>query len=267
MAVETAITMPAFVFILLGMLQLGLMHQGRVMAKYAAYRAVRVGSIHNAKKPAMTRAALASVLPFAGHQRSMSFFKTTPNDFASSWTEASGMNGDASQRIITVTICEPFTSNGTSSTGDFDDPEGSLGALNPDNPPPAENETDPNAPPTDNPTASAYDWKQFNAGRLTVQVTFYHRMVIPFVNGLIWHVVRGNESTEMMRTLRLGTANTPKMVASKTMTDLDDLAAQGIYVMPIRASWAMRMQSNFLDRGGDFSLPATNECKVPWKKE
>lgn len=266
MAVETAITMPAFVFILLGMLQLGLMHQGRVMTKYAAYRAVRVGSIHNAKKPAMTRAALAAVLPFSGHRSSMSFFKTTPTEFAAAWTEASGMNADKTQRIVEVTICEPFTSNGTRSTGDFDDPEGSLGAANPDNAPPAQNEEDPNAPATDDPAPSSFDWKQFNAGRLTVQVTFYHRMVIPFVNGLIWHVVRGNESTELMRTLRLGTANTPKMVASKTMTDLDGLAAQGIYVMPIRASWAMRMQSNFLDRGGDFTLPATNECKVPWSK-
>ncbi len=36
--VETAIVMPLFVFIMLGTLQLGLMHQAHAMTKYAAYK-------------------------------------------------------------------------------------------------------------------------------------------------------------------------------------------------------------------------------------
>ena len=35
--VETAITMPLFVFVILGTLQLGLMHQAHALTKYAAY--------------------------------------------------------------------------------------------------------------------------------------------------------------------------------------------------------------------------------------
>ena len=237
-AVETAITMPAFIFILLGMLQLGLMHQARVMTKYAAYRAVRVGSIHNAKKSAMTTAALASVLPYAGRETSMSFFKATPGDFSSSWGDAVDQN-KGTDKIVTVTICEPFTTGGVNIRDDFDDPEGSLGAGG--------------------------SWRDFNHGRLAVQVTFYHRMVIPFVNGLIWHIVKGDESTDMMRTLRLGGIIPKAPVASgRTIDSLNSLATRGIYIMPIRASWSMRMQSNFLSNGSDFTLPAENLCKVPW---
>ena len=282
---ETAITMPMFIFLLLGMLQLGLLHQARVMTKYAAYRAVRVGSIHNAKHSAMIRAALGALLPFSGRQGSMSFFRlATPGggegsgsmtgDFSNSWSEAVRMNEPALQgpvkgnvdpkdRIVDVMVCEPYTRNGFMQ-GDFDDPEGGMAALTIDEA--SREEIPENVDPSD-PNPSAYNWRQYNAGRLTVQVTFYHRMVIPFVNGVIWHTSRGDASTTMMRTLRMGTEDEPRRGNSGRLIEkLDSLAARGVYVMPIRASWSMRMQSNFIQSGSDFELPADNECIIPWSK-
>src|SRR5690348_11066929 len=62
-AVEAALTMPLFVFLLLGILQLGLTAQARVMAKYAAYRAARVGALNHADPEAIEAAAILHLMP------------------------------------------------------------------------------------------------------------------------------------------------------------------------------------------------------------
>ena len=55
--------MPLFVFLLLGILQLGLITHARVLAKYAAYRAVRIGAMQHADRQAMEAAAILHLLP------------------------------------------------------------------------------------------------------------------------------------------------------------------------------------------------------------
>lgn len=62
-AVETAITMPLALFVILGTLQMFLMLNGRIMAEYAVFRAARAGSVNLADCRSMTHAAVASVLP------------------------------------------------------------------------------------------------------------------------------------------------------------------------------------------------------------
>ncbi|HLM44600.1 MAG TPA: TadE family protein, partial [Myxococcaceae bacterium] len=57
-AVESALTLPLTVFLMLGTLQLFLMLQGRIMAEYAAFRAVRAGSVRHGDCQAMTHAAI-----------------------------------------------------------------------------------------------------------------------------------------------------------------------------------------------------------------
>ena len=59
--VESAIVLPLTVFMILGLLQLGLLQQGRAMAKYGAYKAARAGAIHSAKMKVMENAAVLSV--------------------------------------------------------------------------------------------------------------------------------------------------------------------------------------------------------------
>ena len=62
-AVETALTLPLTLFLLLGVLQLSMMLQARIMAQYAVYQAVRAGSLNKGDCRKMQQAALVALLP------------------------------------------------------------------------------------------------------------------------------------------------------------------------------------------------------------
>lgn len=62
-AVETAITMPLMLFMVLGTLQLFMLLQGRLFAEHAAWSAARVGSVRHGDCRAMTHAAILALLP------------------------------------------------------------------------------------------------------------------------------------------------------------------------------------------------------------
>lgn len=62
-AVETAITMPLTIFMVLGTLQLFMLLQARLFAEHAAYSAVRVGAVRHGECKAMTHAAILALLP------------------------------------------------------------------------------------------------------------------------------------------------------------------------------------------------------------
>ncbi len=60
---ETALTMPLTLFMVLGTLQLFMLLQGRLFAEHAAWAAVRVGSVRHGDCQAMTHAAILALLP------------------------------------------------------------------------------------------------------------------------------------------------------------------------------------------------------------
>lgn len=62
-AVESALTLPLTIFLILGTLQLFMMLQARIMAQYAAYQAVRAGSLHYGNCLMMDQAALLALMP------------------------------------------------------------------------------------------------------------------------------------------------------------------------------------------------------------
>jgi hypothetical protein len=62
-AVESAITMPLTIFMVLGTMQLFMMLQGRLMAEHAAFKAVRAGVVNHASCDVMKEAAIMAVLP------------------------------------------------------------------------------------------------------------------------------------------------------------------------------------------------------------
>jgi hypothetical protein len=62
-AVESAIILPLMVFMLLGIVQLTMMHQARLMVDYAAYNACRAGIVWNMDKHRMVTAALITLMP------------------------------------------------------------------------------------------------------------------------------------------------------------------------------------------------------------
>ena len=61
--VEAAIVMPLMTFLILGILQLTMMQHARVMTEYAAFNAARAGIVWNADSAIMESAAIISLLP------------------------------------------------------------------------------------------------------------------------------------------------------------------------------------------------------------
>ena len=78
--VESAIVFPAALFVLLGLLQMGMMQQARLFADYAAYRGARSASLEMASCDAVVTSELAALTPMLGRsddtQKWISTFKT-----------------------------------------------------------------------------------------------------------------------------------------------------------------------------------------------
>lgn len=62
-AVETALTLPLLIFMVLGTMQLFTLLQGRILAQYAVGRATRMGSLNHGKCEPMVRSAIALLMP------------------------------------------------------------------------------------------------------------------------------------------------------------------------------------------------------------
>jgi hypothetical protein len=66
-AVESAIVMPLMVFMCLGIIQLTMLQQAKLMTEYAAYQAARAGIVWNGNNERMHDAAIVALLPTMGH--------------------------------------------------------------------------------------------------------------------------------------------------------------------------------------------------------
>ena len=245
--VETAIVMPLYVFLILGLLQLGLMHQARLLTKYAAYQAVRAGALHDADVGEMEKAALGVLLPLASSKGSR------PNEviqkidsgtsYVTKWHEYYTIRHNlvtGGMPIAEVRICGPLQSDFGKSKGeiDFDDPQ------------------------FDTPTMGKRDnahWKINQKTKLRAQVTLHYRMPIPFANAVLERLLWG---MQVPAVLRMGSkvATMPTPPVGPNFVKYAGLAHSGIYVIPIRANYTMRMQSNIYLG----NLPKKNRCVVPW---
>lgn len=276
--VETAIIMPVFVFLILGLLQLGLMHHARVMAKYAAYKAVRAGSVNRGEKDAMTKAALAVLLPVLGRDSSAGAPHKTDSTGAynTAWNNLKN-NDQGGVPFVEVAICNPKRSQ-IQQNANFDDPRESMAQNQGAAEPPDPNDQDPNGgglPAIPQPgvggSAPQMGWQGFNASKLQIQVTVFYRMYIPFANWMVWRLAVGEETGSPKKMRWLGWKKDPNNPAAQTLKGrLMGLANQKKYVMPIRASYSMRMQSNF-SRNAHSALPnggngTSADCKIPWAR-
>jgi hypothetical protein len=237
-AIESAIVLPLFVFLLLGIIQIGLMHQARLMTKYAAYRAVRAGAIHNAKTDEMERAALAVMLPLVSEDRSGGEYIKSINsasDFTAKWNAAGVAKNempDAKMKYVEIMTCGPLKKDaGGKEELDFDDPK----------------------------VAGSAGWRESQRTKLRVQATFNYRMPIPFANWVI-HAAALNK--EVPWVLRMGKSDgKPSSFekddeGKKRHQKYREAASAGHYILPIRAAYTMRMQSNIYVS----QLPESNEC-------
>lgn len=254
--VEAAIVMPIYVFLILGLLQLGLMHQARLLTKYAAYRAARAGALNQARTASMEAAALGAVLPILSTSAGGDVHGAeiiTPITDAASYAQKYAKFGILSAvglsfmldgvplKYIEVMTCGPtkdeLGSYKNREEVDFDDPTVATGS--------GRNTT---------------GWKEANRTKLRIQATLNYRMPIPFANMVIHAMAMGREVTS---TLRMGEGE-PALLNLLTNFSIYNMAAQmGIYILPIRAEYAMRMQSNLLVD----QLPESNACIIPFDKQ
>ncbi|MCL2012346.1 MAG: pilus assembly protein [Cystobacterineae bacterium] len=239
---ETAIVMPLFVFLILGIIQLALMHQARSMTKYAAFKAVRAGILHNADKKAMELAALAVLLPVisekSGGSQGAETVKSTrsASDYAkkmgdlknNQFPENSGL------KYAQVAICSPTSGEAGSQPGQgtnlFDYPE------------------TPNS------------LQKLKSKKLSIELTFNYRLFIPFVDRVIFYISRGQEAqhaTLFKDVVRMNTTATGVTGPKDSPESIrKSLANQKVYVVPIRAKYALRMQSDFVTS----NLSGQSEC-------
>lgn len=262
--VEAAIIMPVFVFLILGLLQMGLMHQARVMTKYAAYKAVRTGALRRGEPDPMKRAALAVMLPMLGRASASGAPYRTDDVGGYNMAWASMKTGSqqcsgACREFVEVTVCNP-TRNQANVKNDFDDPRKAMGQSKSASPPPPEDGETGAAPTAD----ANFGWQGFNATKLQVQITTYYRMYIPFANWMVWRLAVGKEDGSPKKMRHLGWKADPNAPTASTLNSLMGAANNRIYIMPIRANYAMRMQSNF-SQAGIGGLQGSNTCKKSWQ--
>jgi len=254
--IETALVMPLFVFIILGTLQLSLMHQAHAMTKYAAYKAVRTGSIRSAKTDAMERAAVAVLLPM------ISFTKKDGHESIKPITDAFSYGVKATEllpnrmpplfvlKYVEVKICGPLIKNARNTQGI--DPVAQK----------AGNEVQFDAPRT----VTKMDWLASEATKLRVEVTFNYRLPIPFANMMIYWITRGQEDAELMWVMRMSEKQTELTDHQWSERFVYDEIARNEhdYILPIRATYAMRMMSDLYPDKSGFELPKENTCHIPF---
>ncbi|ATB29462.1 hypothetical protein MEBOL_002912 [Melittangium boletus DSM 14713] len=258
-AVETALIIPLYVFLILGILQLGLIAQARVMAKYAAYRAVRVGAMHNASVKAMEAAALFHLMPVLTDSQGK---RILPNDSSTSaitkYARLLTENSLGVGQMVKIVICGP-TDGELSGTGGQALAAGYQSALHSRG---SRNEVDFDDPrlmisedPDMDPQTGA-GMRQYNRLRLRAQLQLLYRMPIPFANWIITRTYIGATLPSVLMMTQKGVPN--KASTATQASTVRTLEAARVYTIPINVSYAMRMQSNiFLSK---FALPKTNEC-------
>ncbi len=252
-AVETAIVMPLFVFIILGILQLSLVHQARIMTKYAAYKAVRAGALRGADQKVMENAATAVLLPIltngqdnGGQQPIYKVYNvSTADKYRQAFSDATA-SAPPWGKLLDVAICSP---TGSKATGDFDKPD-----TNPDG------------------------WETWDHTKLAIQVTTYMPLYIPYANAFVWWAARGEDAqvAQTMNALRMSSGQANDFVRNrkstnnynkvKHITDFESNAQSGTYILPVRASYAMRMQSQFADGVNIPGSRQASDCVISWEK-
>jgi len=253
--VETAIVMPLFVFVLLGTLQLGLMHQAQALTTYAAYRAARAGALNHAQHSVMRRAAAAPLMPMmsipGGGGGEKVFTIQSAAEYALK-VQAIRALDFAPIPPVEVKICGPTlaqigTRNGLNANApnlngvvQFDAP------LNIDQ----------------------ANWRASDRTKLRVEVTFQYRMPIPFANMMIYQIARGQEDAELLLVTRTGEdRDWGRFRRREQRFVADAMAAAGMgYTLPIRATYTMRMMSDLYPRRSGYTLPQNNTCHIPFAR-
>jgi len=232
--VETAVVLPVAVFLLLGLIQLGLLHQARIIAEYAAYRAARIGAVYNMDTGKMEAAAVAAMLPILSYDNGGAEVLAR-TDTASNWARKYMKPGFRMNRMLDmpmfkyaeIVICGPLKKDVQSLTYTAEGKQ---------------------YVPFDNPEVAGGSGAKT---KLRVQLTLNYRLIIPFADWVIYRMWKGREITEDLH-LDMGGRG-----PSFSFDRYDMAAMAGVHIIPIRAQYAMKLHSDVpIDR-----FPGSNSCE------
>lgn len=256
-AVEAALVVPMMVFLVLGIIQLAMMHQARMMTEYAAYRAARAGIVNHGHCGKMYKSALLSVVPTLGPPVSIGGTTLVPGRADNilyakalfmAYKESDDKVKDGKGRkyfgsevpVLQVEVVNPrqnqlasiFNTYGSRMERkeiDFDD---------------------------------IRDSTVIAANLLSVRVTYYYEMRIPFANKLIHSWWIGYQYLSDLKGVQFdnkralyGSVDGTKYLEGRVATEsgirgeLAKLALRplkSVYVIPLVSTYSMRMQSNLM---------------------
>lgn len=222
---ETLLAMPMTIFALLGILQMCLLYQARFAAEYAAFRATRAGSLGRVDCQLMKDAALQALLPTltrtdeAGEGGAGTVDRAwdyvSDNQYQTYWAkhrQGSPFPG-ASPHIVDIKIDPSLAS---AQGKDFDIPANDASEI----------------------------------PHLTVELTYWYEMRIPFANYVIheaWEMVSyfsPNADPIHLTTEHRHKGGSPRYQENQVYDAAREPGYKGAYLVPVRASWSMRLMSN-----------------------
>ncbi|WP_407659997.1 pilus assembly protein [Hyalangium gracile] len=232
------------VFLVLGIIQLGMMHQARLMNEYAAYRAARAGIVNHGDCDIMENAAFSAVLPTLGPPPSGGSGRVDTLGKAmvlyKAYTTIPGnkMYTGAALPLLRLEVVNPrksqlsslFSTYGSHMDGreiDYDDVRND---------------------------------EVIAANLLSVRVTYFYNLRIPFANWMMHSFFMGRESLGDLSGVQFEVQKAGGMAATRYLEDrgaakggdyiqLRTLATQGTFVIPLISTYSMRMQSNLFNNG------------------
>ena len=162
--VETVIVLPVVIFFILGTIQLTLMHQARLMLEYAAFNAARAGSVWNGDPDRMCNAAMISLIASRPSWPGIGNFNMGAIDdyldlagYAAAMVASNAlMDRVLGLSLVRVDTLSPVEADfGEAEEIDFDT------------------------------VASTFEERRKT--QLTIRVTYFYKMFIPFANMVIWN--------------------------------------------------------------------------------
>jgi hypothetical protein len=225
-AVETALTMPLLIFMLLGTLQLFTLLQGRILAQYAAGRATRMGAINHAKCEPMVKSAITILMP------------AIDSSFANAGPGAMGAAfANQTKRRTSKNLYDPAKDSGRDGPVVWIDRVRPLVAS-----------IDPSL------EEDIWNLPEGPDRTLEVRMTFWFPLKIPFANWAFarlamahWGVEEYHDASPYMMAARDAkwTAGGGVPPSAQITTEMKNrfYASPPQYVFPIQATYAMRMMS------------------------
>lgn len=226
-AVETALTLPLTIFLILGTLQLFMAQHGRIMAQLAAYKAVRSGTVRNASCKAMTHAAIATLLPSftrvlkdpsggtPGERMANAFRRRSRNVYQECDVRTSAACGTPSAGREAIVWVDARTNRDFSISGTGDD----------------------------------HDFDNLSAGGyvLIVRLTYFYPLTIPFADWVIHRLILAPAAASTFNALVIPAVETQNGAFQSTdaniVTELRDRRSRNHLALPIVVTAAMRMMT------------------------